>query len=221
MAQLEASAATIGRNLEAVRHRIEAACERSGRDPQQVQICVACKYVAPAMMANLAQAGVTLVGENRLQDLVAKQDALGQAFEWHFIGAIQSRKVAEIARRVQLIHSLCTVSALERLRGVEEPLPGLLVQVNVSGEQTKQGVAPTELDEFVAAMPQAPRGLMTMPPPTAHPEEARPYFRRLAELAAERGLSELSMGTSQDFEVAVEEGATIVRVGAILFSDGE
>lgn len=219
MAQLTASAATIGANLEVVRHRIEAACERSGRDPRQVQICVACKYVAPAMMANLARAGVTLVGENRLQDLAAKQDALGEAFEWHFIGAIQSRKVAEIARRVQMIHSLCTDSALARLRGMDEPLPGLLVQVNVSGEQTKQGVAPSGLDAFVAAMPESPRGLMTMPPPTAHPDEARPYFRQLAELAAERGLSELSMGTSQDFEVAVEEGATIVRIGALLFSD--
>lgn len=222
MASLEASSETIRLNLARVRERIDAACERSGRAPGTVRVCVACKYVAPETMPLLAQAGVELVGENRLQDLVAKQESLADAFEWHFIGGLQSRKVPEIARRVTLIHSLCTESAAQRLHGLEHPLPDVLVQVNVSGETTKQGVAPGELDSFCELLPRPPIGLMTMPPPTPVPEQARPYFHRLAELAAERGLEQLSMGTSQDFEVAVEEGATIVRIGAILFeSPGE
>ncbi len=217
MASLEASSETIRRNLERVRARIDAACERSDRDPRAVRICVACKYVAPETMSRLAEAGVSLVGENRLQDLVAKQQSLGAAFEWHFIGALQSRKVPEIARRVSLIHSLCTETAAQRLHGLEEPPPDVLVQVNVSGEETKQGIAPGDLGAFCESLPKPPIGLMTMPPPTPIPEQARPYFRRLAELAAERGLEQLSIGTSQDFEVAVEEGATIVRIGAALF----
>ncbi len=216
MAALEAAAATIRANLDVVHQRILAACSRSGRDPGTVRVCVAGKYVSADSLEQLQLAGVHLIGENRLQDLVAKQDAFGDAFEWHFIGAIQSRKLPEIARRVSLIHSLCTDSAAKKLNSIEDP-PPVLVQVNVSGEGTKQGVTPAELDAFCTRLAARPVGLMTMPPATTKPELARPYFRELAALAAERGLTELSMGTSQDFDVAVEEGATIVRLGQKLF----
>jgi pyridoxal phosphate enzyme (YggS family) len=219
LAALGASAAVIGVNLSRVYQRIATACERVGRDPEHVRICVAGKYVPVDAFEQLRLAGVNLIGENRLQDLVAKQDAFGDAFEWHFIGTIQSRKVPEIARRVSLIHSLCTESAAANLNSVDDP-PPVLVQVNVSGEASKQGLAPGALDDFCTRLAARPAGLMTMPPATHDPETARPYFRRLAELAAERGLSELSMGTSQDFEVAVEEGATIVRLGSVLFEGG-
>lgn len=219
MVELNAPLATVSANLARVVSRIEHACERAGRDPGAVRVCVACKYVAPDALPVLASAGVKLVGENRLQDLVAKQASHESQFEWHFIGALQSRKVPEIASRVTMIHSLCSESSADRLNAFDGPVPAVLIQVNVSGEATKQGVAPGEIDALADRLSVAPRGLMTMPPPTADPEQARPYFRQLAQLAAERGYEELSMGTSQDFEVAVEEGATIVRIGSILFAD--
>jgi PLP dependent protein len=177
-----------------------------------VTIVAATKYVTVEDMAALAEAGVQVVGENRAQDLEAKHAAYGDAFRWHFIGHLQSRKAKIVNRTCELVHSLSSESAAKRLE-----IPAL-VEVNLSGEETKSGVPEAELDALLEAYPQV-RGLMTMPPETDDPEASRPYFRRLRELAAERGLAELSIGTSQDYRVAVEEGATHIRVGSTLFGD--
>jgi pyridoxal phosphate enzyme (YggS family) len=180
----------------------------------QVTIVVATKYVSIADMRALAEAGVDTVGENRLQDLVAKHARYADEFDWHFIGHLQSRKTRDVSRIVKLVHSLASASAARRLS-----VPAL-VEVNLSGEETKTGIAPEELDPFLAEIRGFGvdvRGLATMPPLTDDPEHSRPYFRRLRELAEERGLAELSMGTSQDYRVAAEEGATFVRIGSLLF----
>lgn len=217
MASLSADLETVKRNLDRVRSQVDNACQRAGRSSDHVKICVATKYVEPDAMDVLREAGVEIAAENRLQDMIAKQERFGDDFDWHFIGAIQSRKVREIASRVSTIHSLATDSARDKLANLDTPAPKLLVQVNVSGEESKQGVAPEGLEEFIAATPQTVAGLMTMPPLTEDPEGARPYFAQLRSLAQAHGLSELSMGTSQDFAVAVEEGATLIRVGSVLF----
>jgi PLP dependent protein len=193
-----------------VRANLERVRERAG---EGVRILVATKYVPDEELPALAEAGVELIGENRLQDLERKQALVGERFDWHFIGALQSRKVRDIVPRVSLIHSVCTDSVLAKLDTHAPPETEVLVQVNVAGEESKEGVAPDELGDFIARCPVTVIGLMTMPPFTQDPEDSRPYFARLAELAAEHGLAELSMGTSQDWEVAVEEGATIVRLG--------
>lgn len=216
MALLTADLETVRLNLARINEQIAAACDRSGRTRDDVTICVATKYVDADGLAVLREAGVKVAGENRLQDLIAKQDQLGDAFEWHFIGAIQSRKVGEIAGRVSVIHSLSTESARDKLARLEN-VPELLVQVNIAGEESKQGVSPEDLSDFIAGSPHPISGLMTMPPATTDPEAARPHFGRLAELADEHGLKQLSMGTSQDFLVAVEEGATLIRLGSVLF----
>jgi pyridoxal phosphate enzyme (YggS family) len=217
VAHLTASLDVVEKNLELVRGQVAVACERSGRAIDEVGICVATKYVDAEGMVVLAEAGVKIAAENRLQDMIAKQERFGDAFEWHFIGAIQSKKIRDIASRVSTIHSLATESARDKLAALDGPAPRVLVQVNVSGEESKQGVAPEELDEFIAASPVPISGLMTMPPPSDNPDDARPYFAQLREMAAERGLEQLSIGTSQDFSVAVEEGATLIRVGSVLF----
>ncbi len=175
-----------------------------------VTIVAATKYVPLEDMGILAEAGVEVVGENRAQDLVAKHAAHGDAFRWHFIGHLQSNKVKVVNRLCELVHSLASDSAASRLE-----IPALL-EVNLAGEGTKTGIAPDEAAGYAERFPLI-RGLMTMPPLAEDPEESRPYFRRLRELATALGLTELSMGTSQDFRVAVEEGATLVRIGAILF----
>jgi PLP dependent protein len=193
-----------------VRANLERVRERAG---EGVRILVATKYVPDEELPALAEAGVDLIGENRLQDLERKQALVGERFDWHFIGALQSRKVRDIVPRVSLIHSVCTDSVLAKLDTHAPPETEVLVQVNVASEDSKEGVAPGELGDFIARCPVTVIGLMTMPPFTQDPEASRPYFARLAELAAEHGLAELSMGTSQDWEVAVEEGATIVRLG--------
>jgi PLP dependent protein len=180
-----------------------------GEVGEAVTIVAATKYVALEDMAALAEAGVEVVGENRAQDLEAKHGAYGNAFRWHFIGHLQSRKAKIVNRTCELVHSLSSESAAKRLE-----IPAL-VEVNLSGEETKAGVPEAELDALLEAYPQV-RGLMTMPPETNDPEASRPYFRRLRELAAERGLAELSIGTSQDYRVAVEEGATLIRIGSVL-----
>lgn len=198
-------------NLERVRERIAGA----GGDPSSIQICAAIKYVPADDLPALAEAGITLVGENRAQELIAKQSAHGELFEWDFIGALQSRKVKDVASRVRLIQSLASESALQQLE--RHPAPGVLVEVNVAGEGSKEGVEPAELADFIARCPVPVEGLMTMPPFTDRAEDSRRYFARLAGLAAEHGLRELSMGTTQDFEVAVAEGATIVRLGTVLY----
>ena len=181
---------------------------------EKVRLVVATKYVSLEEMEALAEAGVDTVGENRLQDLVAKHDRYGERFRWHFIGHLQSRKARDVSRLCELVHSLGSLSAAKRLTAPA------LVEVNVSGEETKSGVRPHELEGFLAHVREAGvdvRGLMTMPPLADDPEQSRPYFRRLRALAEAHGLRELSMGTSQDYRVAVEEGATIVRVGSRLF----
>jgi PLP dependent protein len=182
-----------------------------------VEILVATKYVPLEEMGKLAEAGVELVGENRQQDLAAKHERWGDAFTWDFIGNLQSRKLKLILPLCRLIHSVATGSVLAQLEKHAEPGTEVLVEVNLSGEEGKGGVEPEALADFVARCPVAVAGLMTMPPFSPDPEHSRPYFARLAELAGEHGLRQLSMGTSQDWRVAVEEGATIIRLGHALF----
>ena len=201
-----------GLDLARVRANLERILERIG---DKAEICAAIKYVDAEDLPALAEAGVTIVGENRAQELIAKQDAHGDLFEWDFIGALQSRKVKDVAPRVRLIHTVASESALAQLE--KHPAREVLIQVNVAGEDGKAGVAPEGLAEFVARCPFPVAGLMTMPPFTEDPEESRPHFARLAEMAGEHGLKRLSMGTSQDYGVAVEEGATIVRLGSVLY----
>jgi pyridoxal phosphate enzyme (YggS family) len=177
---------------------------------ERVTIVAATKYVAIDDMAALVEAGIPVVGENRAQDLEAKHARYGDAFRWHFIGHLQSRKATIVNATCELCHSLDSASAARRLA-----VPAL-VEVNLSGEPTKSGVPPEELAAFLELYPDV-RGLMTMPPAADDPEASRPYFRRLRELAEAHGLPELSMGTSQDYSVAAEEGATLVRVGAVLW----
>jgi pyridoxal phosphate enzyme (YggS family) len=195
---------------EVVRANLERVRESAG---EGVRILVATKYVPDEELSALAEGGVDLIGENRLQDLERKQALVGERFDWHFIGALQSRKVRDIVPRVSLIHSVCTDSVLAKLETHAPPETEVLVQVNVAGEESKEGVAPDDLGDFIARCPVTVTGLMTMPPFTDDPEASRPHFARLAELAAAHGLGELSMGTSQDWQVAVEEGATILRLG--------
>ena len=182
-----------------------------------VEILAATKYVPLEEMGALAEAGVRLVGENRQQDLAAKHERWGDAFEWDFIGNLQSRKVKQLLPLCRLIHSVASESALAQLERHADPETEVLVEVNVAGEEGKAGVAPAELGEFIEHCPVRVAGLMTMPPFSTDPDASRPHFARLAELAAEHGLQRLSMGTSQDWQVAVEEGATIVRLGTALY----
>ena len=179
-----------------------------------VTVVAATKYVSLEEMAVLADAGVEVVGENRAQDLERKHALYGDAFRWHFIGHLQSNKAKLVSGICELVHSLASESAAARLSAPA------LVEVNLSGEPSKSGVAPADLPALLAAY-QDVRGLMTMPPEATDPEASRPFFRRLRELAAEHGLAELSMGTSQDYRVAAEEGATLVRVGSVLYSEPE
>jgi len=195
-----------------VRENLARARERIG---PQVEILAAIKYVAADDLSALAEAGIELVGENRAQDLLAKQERHRGLFTWDFIGALQSRKLKEIAPNVRLIHSVASESTLRRLE--QHPASEVLIQVNVAGEESKEGVEPAELPGYIERCPCPVTGLMTMPPFTEDPERNRRHFARLAELAAEHGLARLSMGTSQDYAVAAEEGATIVRLGSALY----
>jgi pyridoxal phosphate enzyme (YggS family) len=215
VAQLNAE--VVRANLSLVRARIERAAERVGREPSDVELLAAVKYVGAEDIPTLAQAGVTLVGENRAQDLLEKVTRAPGQLRWHFIGALQSRKLKLIVEHVELIHSVATDSVLRELERHAPEGFEILVEVNVGGEEGKAGIRPGELDAFIARSPVAVVGLMTMPPLTADPQQSRAHFAQLAQLAGERGLTTLSMGTSQDFEVAIEEGATIVRIGTILF----
>jgi PLP dependent protein len=198
-------------NLARVQERIAAA----GRDPDGVEILAAVKYLDVDGLGALAEGGVTVVGENRAQALVEKQDRWGDAFTWDFIGQLQSRKVKDVAPRVRLIHSVASDSALAQLES--HPAREVLIQVNLAGEESKSGIEPDALGDFIARCPVPVGGLMTMPPAVERPEDNRRFFARLAELAGEHSLPRLSMGTTQDFEVAVQEGATIVRLGSVLY----
>ncbi len=193
---------------------LEGAREIAG---PEVEILAATKYVPVEEMGALAEAGAKLVGENRQQDLAAKHERWGEAFEWDFIGNLQSRKVKQVLPLCRLIHSVATDSALEQLARHGNPDTEVLIEVNVAGEEGKGGVAPNDLPAFIGRCPVKVAGLMTMPPFSTDPENSRPYFARLRDLAAQHNLQRLSMGTSQDWEVAVQEGATIIRLGAALY----
>jgi uncharacterized pyridoxal phosphate-containing UPF0001 family protein len=183
----------------------------------RVETLVAAKYVPVEEMGALAEAGVRLVGENRQQDLAAKHERWGDAFEWDFIGNLQSRKVKQVLPLCRLIHSVATDSVLAQLGSHGGAETEVLVEVNIAGEEDKGGVAPEDLPAFIERCPVRVGGLMTMPPFSQDPEASRPHFARLAELADANGLARLSMGTSQDWRIAVEEGATIIRLGTALF----
>jgi pyridoxal phosphate enzyme (YggS family) len=216
----DVSAERVRANLARIDAEIAAACARAGRARADVELLAASKYVAGEHLPALAAAGVKLLGENRAQDLEAKCAAYGELFTWDFIGQLQSRRVRLIVPHVRLIHSVASESALRELeRQRDRARPGLriLIEVNIAGEAGKAGIAPAELDAFIARAPLPVAGLMAMPPLSHDPQASRGCFAALRELAAERGLRELSMGTSQDYTVAVEEGATIVRIGTRLY----
>lgn len=213
-------AGTVRSNMERITEEIAAASARCGRNQEQVEILAAVKYVACDDLPILAEAGLRLVGENRAQDLQEKVAAHGPLFEWDFIGQLQSRRVRSIVPHVRLIHSVASESALrelERHRELARPGLSILIEVNLAGEQGKAGIAPQQLDAFIAHAPVPVVGLMTMPPLSTSAEDSRRWFAALRELADERGLHHLSMGTSQDYLVAAEEGATIVRIGTSLY----
>jgi len=205
--------AAVRANLEQVRSRIASV----GRDPYEVEILAAVKYVPVEELGVLAEAGLGLLGENRAQDLVAKADACPNLFTWDFIGKLQSRKVRQIVSHVRYIHSVDSESALTQLARHATPRTEIMIEVNVAGEAGKGGVAPDELAGFLERSPVPVAGLMTMPPLAADPEQSRPWFAALRELAQRHSLRHLSMGTSQDYAVAAEEGATIVRLGTSLY----
>jgi pyridoxal phosphate enzyme (YggS family) len=210
--------ARVADNAARVRDAIAAAARRAGRDPGDVELLTAVKYVDVPDIGVLAEAGLTLLGENRAQQLEAKAAAWpGAGLRWHFIGQLQSRKVKQIVPLVELIHSVASDSALSQLERHGTPETEILVEVNVAAEEGKAGIAPAELAGFLQRAPVRVAGLMAMPPFADDPEASRPHFAALRELAREHGLRHLSMGTSQDYAVAVEEGATIVRVGSVLF----
>jgi PLP dependent protein len=206
-------AEVVSRNLELVRSAIADA----GRDPAEVEILAAMKYLPAAELAALADGGVTVVGENRAQELIAKQDVAGDLFSWDFIGQLQSRKVRDLIGRVRYIHSVASDSALTQLGRHGTAETEVMIEVNVAGEQGKSGVAPSELTGFIERCPVTVVGLMTMPPRADDPERNRPYFAALRGLADRHQLRHVSMGTSQDYLVAATEGATIVRLGTSLY----
>jgi PLP dependent protein len=205
-------ASVVRDNLARVREEIAA----TGRDPGDVELLAAVKYVPLEHVGALVEAGIDVMGENRAQDLEAKAAAHPEV-TWDFIGHLQSRKVKQVLPHVRYIHSVSTDSVLGQLERHGTPETQVLVEVNVAGEEGKSGIAPAELDEFIARCPAQVVGLMTMPPLAEDPEDSRRWFAALAELAADRGLRHLSMGTSQDYVVAVQEGATIVRLGTTLY----
>jgi len=212
-----------------VESRVAAAASAAGRDPAAARVLVATKYVAAEHLGALAEAGVRLIGENRAQDLVAKHELYGDAFDYHFIGHLQSRKTRSILPIVSLTHSVSTMSVVREMDARAEAPADVLLEVNIGGEESKTGIAPAEADVFLEEAAGYGKvrfaGLMCMPPLFDDPGKARPYFAATRELAERlstkwRGtytFDQLSMGTSADYEVAVEEGATIVRVGSVLF----
>jgi PLP dependent protein len=212
-------------NLERIGGELTAAAalapgKPDGAQRPSVEVLAAVKYLSSAELPKLAEAGIRVVGENRAQELEDKVAEHGELFEWDFIGQLQSRRVRLIVPHVRLIHSVASDSALrelERHSGIARPGLRILIEVNVAGEQGKAGVTPEELDTFIARSPVPVAGLMTMPPLAADPEQSRRWFAALRQLADERRLEQLSMGTSQDYLVAAEEGATIVRIGTKLY----
>lgn len=209
--------------------RVAMAAAAAGRDPADVRVLVATKYVAAEHLGALRDAGITLIGENRAQDLVAKHELWGDTFEYHFIGHLQSRKTRLVLPLITLIHSVSSISVVQEIEARAAKPTDVLLEVNIAGEESKSGVDPAAVDRFLEEAAACAKvrfgGLMCMPPLTPDPEDARPYFSRTRQLAERlsarwRGtytFEQLSMGTSADYEVAVQEGATIVRVGGVLF----
>jgi len=197
--------------------RVRSEIAGTGRDPGEVQILAAVKYVPVDELGVLAEAGIELVGENRAQDLVAKAEAYSGAFTWDFIGQLQSRKVHQVLPYVRYIETVASESALDQLERHGTPDTEILIEVNVAGEPGKSGIAPSELPAYIERSAVKVVGLMTMPPLAPSPEASRPHFAALRKLASEHGLVQLSMGTSQDYLIAVQEGATIVRLGTSLY----
>jgi pyridoxal phosphate enzyme (YggS family) len=207
-------------NVQRVRAEIADAAARAGRSADDVELLAAVKYVALEELPVLAEAGIALAGENRAQELVRKHDAPGgDRLSWDFIGHLQSRKVKQVLPLVRLIHSVGSDSVVEQLARHGTPETQVLVEVNIAEEEGKSGIVPGDLPAFLerCRVAATPVGLMTMPPQTERPEDSRRHFAALAGLAADHGLHHLSMGTTQDFAIAVEEGATIVRVGTKLY----
>jgi PLP dependent protein len=209
--------AKVRANADQVRETIAAAARRAGRNAESVSLLAAVKYVPTEELDALAEAGITILGENRAQELKAKAEAHPGTFTWHFIGQLQSRKVKQIVPYADVIHSVASESALKQLATHHTEATKILIEVDVAGEESKAGIPPDELPRYLEHSPVPVAGLMTMPPFTEDPEESRPHFAALRELAQRHGLEHLSMGTSQDYAVAVEEGATIVRIGSVLF----
>jgi uncharacterized pyridoxal phosphate-containing UPF0001 family protein len=209
VADLTLTPERVARNLAEIREEI-------GRD--DVEIVAAVKYLPVEQLGVLAEAGVTTLGENRAQELERKREAYPGTFTWDFIGQLQSRKVKVLVPLVRRIHSVASDSALKELRKHARPGLEILIEVNIAGEEGKAGIAPGELGAFIERSPIEPAGLMTMPPYTENPEESRRWFAALRELAERHGLRHLSMGTTQDFAVAAQEGATIVRIGTRLYA---
>jgi PLP dependent protein len=212
--------ASVRSNLEHARDQIARAATLAGRDAADVEILAAVKYVPQAELGVLAEAGIALVGENRAQDLEQKAASHPGLFVWDFIGQLQSRKVKQILPHVRYIHSVASDSVLAQLARHAPPSTEVLIEVNVAREPGKAGVAPDELASFIERCPVRVVGLMTMPPLARSPEDNRPHFAALRQLSDTHGLQHLSMGTSQDYPVAVQEGATIVRLGACLYRPG-
>ena len=210
------TAATVRSNLAKVQAELEAA----GRGPGEVEILAAVKYLPEPELAALADGGITLAGENRAQALLEKAPAHPE-FTWDFIGALQSRKVAQILPHVRYVHSVCSDSVLAQLERHGRADTKVLVEVNVAGDPDKEGITPEALPEFLSRCPVAVAGLMTMPPLATDPEASRPYFAALRGLAQQHGLRELSMGTTQDYVVAAQEGATIIRLGSLLYNPAD
>jgi hypothetical protein len=220
---------TVRERFAHVRARVAEAAAAAGRDAAGVRVLVATKYVAAEHLGVLRDAGVRLVGENRAQDLVAKHDMYGDAFEWHFIGHLQSRKTRLVLPIVSLVHSVSSLSVIQEIEARAANTTDVLLEVNIGAEDTKSGVPLDQVDAFLEAAAAYPKarftGLMCMPPLFDDAEKARPYFVRARELSERLSTSwsgtytfdQLSMGTSADYEVAVREGATIVRVGSVLF----
>jgi hypothetical protein len=220
---------TVRRRFAEVEERVAAAAVAAGRDPAAVRVLVATKYVAAEHLGALRDAGIRLIGENRAQDLVVKYERYGNAFEYHFIGHLQSRKTRLVLPIVSLVHSVGSMSVVKEIEVRAENATDVLLEVNIAGEESKSGVPPDEVDAFLEQAAGCPTvrfvGLMCMPPLFDDPEEARPFFVRARHLAERLSpawdgtytFDQLSMGTSADFEVAVQEGATIVRVGSVLF----
>ena len=204
-------------NAQAVRDEIAEAARKAGRDPADVELLAAVKYVPLEEIGVLAEAGLATVGENRAQELERKAAAQPDLV-WDFIGQLQSRKVKTIAPLVRRIHSVASDSALKELGKHGRDDLEVLVEINIAGEEGKAGIAPAELGAFIERCPAKVVGLMTMPPLAERPEDSRRWFAALRDLAAAHDLPHLSMGTTQDFAVAVEEGATIVRIGTRLYS---